>query len=416
MSFDSRGAALLAIGMLAGALSVAPRPCAAEDATGPLVAQSASSAPAVASAPGAPAAPDSAPAPPAFPAWLAEITLHGFLSTSYSYNFDRPASGTNQFRVFDFDDNTFKLDEVELVAQKAAAKPRDSGFRVDLTVGSSVPRVTASAGLFRDASGAAGDIDIHQAFASYVAPLGSGLRFDLGKFITSHGYEVIDGYDNWNDNATRSILFGYAIPFTHVGVRASYAFSPRASGTLMLVNGWDVARDNNRSKSVGAQIMLSPVAPLTLWVSGMSGPEKSGNDGDRRDLIDAVAVLKPNGRFTLGANFDWGAEQNPFPAGAGGSGPATQVWSGAAGYVRIAVTEAFALSLRGEYFDDSDGLRTGVGQVLREFTATPELRLTPRLLLRGDARADRSSQPVFEKSQGFAKTQPTVLVSALYTF
>src|SRR5262245_33045621 len=83
------------------------------------------------------------------PAWMESVTLNGFVSTSWSYNFGRPTSGTNQLRVFDFDDDTFKLDLFELVVQKPASKPSESGVRVDLAVGSSVPRVTASAGLFR---------------------------------------------------------------------------------------------------------------------------------------------------------------------------------------------------------------------------------------------------------------------------
>lgn len=344
------------------------------------------------------------------PAWLNDVTLNGFLSTSYSYNFNRPQSSTNQYRVFDFDDAMFKLDEFELVTQKAAAKPRDAGFRVDLTLGSSVPRVTASAGLFRDAAGQAQDIDVHQALVTYIAPLGTGLRFDLGKFITAHGYEVIDGYDGWNDNATRSFLFGYAIPFTHVGVRAAYVFSPRVTGALMLVNGWDVARDNNRAKSLGAQLTLVPSSTLSILLSGMTGPERSGNDVDRRNLLDMVAIWKASSRLTVGANADWAAEENAVGPGQNGG------WSGFAGYARITMNGSFALSGRGEYFEDSDGMRTGTAQKLTEFTVTPELRLTPHLLLRADVRVDRSNHPVFEKSSGLAKTQPTTLIGAIYSF
>src|SRR5499425_1815459 len=211
-------------------------------------------------------------------AWIHEVTLNGFLSTSYSYNFNRPASRTNQYRVFDVNENTFALDEFELVAQKAVAKRRDTGFRVDLTLGSSVPHVTASAGLFRDDTGEAGDLDAHQAFASWVAPLGSGRRLDFGKFVTHTGYEVIEGYDGWNDNASRSFLFGFAIPFAHVGVRGAYAFSPELAGMIMLVNGWDVAVDNNRSKSVGAQLAWTPTPTLTVDLNGMYGPERTNND------------------------------------------------------------------------------------------------------------------------------------------
>jgi hypothetical protein len=47
---------------------------------------------------------------------------------------------------------------------------------------------------------------------------------------------------------------------------------------------------------------------------------------------------------------------------------------------------------------------------------TPEQRLTPHLLVRGDYRIDRSDRTVFEKSSQLVRTQPTVLVSALYHF
>jgi len=66
------------------------------------------------------------------PPWLDEVTLDGFVSTSYSFNLNRPDSRTNQLRVFDFDDNSMKLDLFELVLQRAVSKPRESGFRVDV--------------------------------------------------------------------------------------------------------------------------------------------------------------------------------------------------------------------------------------------------------------------------------------------
>jgi putative OmpL-like beta-barrel porin-2 len=364
---------------------------------------------------GSAAAPDSAgssAAPPAaaLPAWLGEVSLNGFLESSFSYNFNRPASGTNQFRVFDFDDNTFKVDVFELVAQRPVANRRDAGFRVDLTLGSSIPQVAASAGLFRDATGQAENIDVHQAFVSWIAPAGSGLRLDFGKFITHFGYEVIEGYDGWNDNATRSLLFGFAIPFTHVGLHAVYPLSPRATLVAMVVNGWDVARDNNHSKSVGGQIALTPATGFSLYVNGMWGPERAGNDGDPRTLLDAVATWKAGPRLTLGANGDWGMDQNAVGPGADAQ------WSGAAGYVRLLVTPSFALIARGETLNDRDGARTGVAQTLSEFTLTPELRLTPHLLARGDARIDRSNHDVFEKSQGFTDSQPTALFGVIYSF
>ena len=169
----------------------------------------------------------------ALPKWFDEIAVNAFVSTAYIYNANRPATGTNSYRVFDFNDNSFNLDVAELVVQIAPSKPNDAGFRVDFTAGNSIPQIAKS----QDQTVA--QFDLQQAFVSYIAPIGSGLRFDVGKYITHMGYEVIEGYDGYNDNYSRSILFGYAIPFTHTGVKASYAFSSKVAAMVGVVNGWD---------------------------------------------------------------------------------------------------------------------------------------------------------------------------------
>src|SRR5207248_9343949 len=139
----------------------------------------------------------------------------------------------------------------------------------------------------------AAQFDLQQAFASYIAPLGSGLRFDVGKYVTHLGYEVIEGYDGYNDNYSRSILFGYAIPFTHTGVKASYAFNSKIAGMVEVVNGWDLVRDNNRSKSVGAQLTLTPVSPLTVLFNWIGGPGPAKDNHTKRNVFGLVALFKP---------------------------------------------------------------------------------------------------------------------------
>ena len=343
------------------------------------------------------------------PAWLSETNVDAFVESSWGYNFNRPAARTNQFHVFDFDDNTFKLDVFELVLQKAAAAPRETGFRVDVAMGGSIPRVSAAAGLFRDGLGVAQDVDLQQAFVTWVAPIGSGLKLDLGKFVTPAGYEVIDGYDGWNDNASRSLLFGFAIPFTHTGARATATLSPRVSAMVMVVNGWDVATDNNTSKTVGAQVVLTPAKTLAITLTGIAGPERA--EGDLRTLGDGVVTLDVSPRLRLAVNGDWGTEQH---AAAGG---ADAKWSGAAAYVRFGASSSHMLTVRGEFFADPDGVRTGVAQHLAEVTVTPDVRLSDHLRLRVDGRLDRSNRRVFDKEgTEIVKSQPTVLVSAAYAF
>src|ERR1700690_2616540 len=76
--------------------------------------------------------------------WYASISVNGFLSTAYVFNFNRPDVLRNQFRVFDFADNSIKVDVMELSLKKEAGKSGEAGFRVDLTAGSSVPRISRS--------------------------------------------------------------------------------------------------------------------------------------------------------------------------------------------------------------------------------------------------------------------------------
>lgn len=359
-----------------------------------------------------PAGDSPAPAPTPTP-WYQEIAVNGLVSTSYSYNVNRPASGTNGTRVFDFDDGSIKLDVAELVVQKAATKAGEIGFRVDAVAGGSIPRVSAASGLFRDpATGKAQDVDLQQAFVSWIAPVGSGLRLDVGKYVTSHGYELIEGYDGFNDNATRSILFGYAIPFTHTGLKATYSFAEAVSANVQIVNGWDDVKDNNSSKTLGVGLTVTPGPKVTFIANFMYGPEQTGNDHDARSLLDLVATLKPSDTVTVGANLDWATESG---AAAGG---ANAVWWGVAGYLRLGLTPTFALALRGELFDDRDGVRTGTIQKLKEVTLTPEVRIGAHVVLRGDVRVDFSDQEVFEDREGAftKKRQPTFLLNALYTF
>lgn len=245
---------------------------------------------------------------------------------------------------------------------------------------------------------------------SVLVPLGSGLRVEAGKFVTGLGYEVIEGFDGWNDNATRSFLFGYAIPFTHTGLRASYVLSPVVSTMVMVANGWDDVRDNNSGKTVHLQVGIAPTSRVALIVNGIAGPEQDHDSRHFRDVLELVATWKPTDRLSLGFNGDWGREAGAVPGGG------TALWSGAAGYLRLALATRVALSLRAEAFQDRDGARTGTAQTLTELTLTPEVRLGTSCIVRGDLRLDVSDHPIFEGRSGPRKTQPTVSVNALYHF
>ena len=338
------------------------------------------------------------------PFWYESITVNGFVSAAYSYNFNNPDTMKNFYHVFDFDENSIKIDVLEVSVKKDAIRLGDAGFRFDLTAGSSIPRITHSVGLD------IGDLDFHQMFVSYLVPVGHGVKLNFGKFITSMEYEVIEGYDGYNDNYTRSFLFGFAIPFTHTGLKAAYSFNENLSSMLMVVNGWDNAIDNNKSKSVCAQIGIVPVHGMNIYANYMMGPEKTNNNSDIRHVLDVVCTYTLNETITLGLNGDYGTEEHSALNGGAAA------WGGIAGYVRFNASKDFSLALRGELFEDKDGIRTGVAQNLQEVTLTPEYRPAEHLVVRGDARLDKSNEPVFQTRSTWKDSQMTLSLNILYIF
>ncbi|HVK74366.1 MAG TPA: outer membrane beta-barrel protein [Kofleriaceae bacterium] len=385
----------------AAELEAEPEPAVEE----PAPAEPAPIAPAVTAEPAEPAATVTATAGEAPARWYDAIEVNGFASVAFTYNTNRPAEKENQLRAFDTDDGNVNVDVIELVIQKAASDPGQAGFRVDLTAGSSIPAAAASAGLFRDADGNAQDFDLQQGFVSYIAKAGKGLRIDAGKFVTHMGYELIEGYDGYNDNYSRSILFGFAIPFTHTGVKLSYPLTDKITGMLMVANGWDNVKDNNDGKTFGAQL-VGTFGKVTGYLNYVGGPEQDGNNGNFRHVLDLVVTAAVNDKVSLGFNADYGFEKDAVMGG-------DATWAGAALYAKLAATDALSVAARAEIFDDADGVRTGAPQRLIEATISPALKLGDNFVLRGDVRFDTSDEESYMTDDGTSKQQLTLAVNAI---
>lgn len=357
--------------------------------------------------------------------WLRGITTDGYLSLSYTYNTNDPNPRINQFRVFDFNDNDPQLDVAQLVIQHAASEPGQFGFRYNMIAGSGVPEVTAAYGMFRNThTGIAHHFDIPEVYLSYVIALKKGLRLDLGKFATNFGYEVIGGYDGYNDNFSRGFIFGYGLPFTHTGVKLSYPFSGRISSSLMATNGCDAVTRLNGGVTFGGQIAVVTSKNTTLILNILHGPERPHNGHDQRSLYEMVGTWKVRARISLAFDALYADEDH---AASNGS---DAIWKGLAGYSKYGFTKAFSLAFRGEAFADSGGSRTGTTQTLLGFTLTPEYdvparfsrirhefkRADGKVALRGEFRRDSSDKSTFRLGTGFTNHQFTTAANFIYLF
>jgi hypothetical protein len=330
-----------------------------------------------------------------------QTEVSGFVDVYVGYNFNTPSTRQAQVRNFDIQHNSFSLNLAELSLEKKPTADSRAGFRVDLDYGPTATMVSAA-----EPGGTQTFQNILQAYASYLAPLGQGLQFDIGKFATPMGNEVIKTRDNWN--YSRSLLFTLAEPYYHAGVRVSYSVNDHVSLSAHLVNGWNNVVDNNSGKTVAVQATLKPSAALTIVQSYMGGPEQANDNTDWRHLVDTVLTYTATPTVSLAMNYDYGRDTI-----AGSS----VTWQGVAGYLRYQPKQWFAITPRAEYYDDPNGTTTGVTQKVKEATLTVEFKHKDGMLLRAEYRHDMSDTPFFLKNvSSLVKHQDTLTVGIVYAF
>jgi hypothetical protein len=318
------------------------------------------------------------------------ITYSGFFDAYYIKNLGNPASGLNKIRVFDPVDNEFNLALGEIDFVK---KADPVGFRVDVGTGK-VSGISLT-GL------------IQQAYVTIVIPIGDGLTVDAGQFVTHMGYEVIESKDNWN--YSRSILFGYAVPFYHTGARFSYPVLSNLNATVSVLNGWNLVTDNNTFKTLGLTLNYALLPTTNIILNAISGVEATAPVYGKRNVYDLIITHQMTDDLSLAFNADYGQERLA-------AGLAT--WKGEAVYAKYALDPKSALALRFEMYNDAGGGYTTLSaQKLSEITATYEYKPVDNLILRGEIRNDMSDVSYFDTDKaGGSKTQLTLLLGAIVTF
>lgn len=337
--------------------------------------------------------------------------VSGFVDMYYTYNFNTPKTACatvggvamfNCLHNFDFTHNSFSLNLAEVALEKKPTADSRGGFRIDLDYGPTTAWVHGG-----EPGGTSIYQNIQQAYVSYLAPAGKGsLQLDFGKFVTQHGAEVIETKNNWN--YTRSLLFAFAIPYYHMGVRATYAPNEKFSLMGDIVNGWNNVVDNNTGKTVGVMATLTPVSPLSIVLNYMGGPEQTDNNSDWRHLFDATVTYTASPQVALMGNVDFGHD----------TVSRTGVnWHGLGAYLKYQPIAWFALVPRYEHYQDKDGFTTGASQTVQEFTITGEFKHKDGVMMRWEYRRDFSDAPFFLKDvKTLQKNQDTFTIGFVYAF
>jgi len=271
---------------------------------------------------------------------------------------------------------------------------------------------------------------LKEAYGSYLAPIGKGLKIDVGKWVTPMGNEVIETNANWN--YSRSILFYYAIPYFHVGARATYVFNSKFTATAGIFNGWNnsfIAHTGGIGQSSGltyhATLAWTPTPKWGVTTLYMAGPVIDAYTNkavtDWKQLSDTIISYTPNSKWAFVIDGDYGFGPRSYDTESLPAIPSPAFrWWGVAGYAKYNFNPKSNLAVRYEYYGDPDGytgLLFGSSGHAQEVTATYSYNLTSGLLIRGEYRYDFASLPIFERGVfGSVKEQSTATLGFVYSF
>lgn len=359
------------------------------------------------------------------------LSLYGYVETSYTQNFNNPSTGVNNNRSFDGDANSFRPNMAQLVLEKAAspggALTDRAGFRLKLNFGEDA-KFTGGTG--------SDDFDFQEAYVQYMPA--DNLTFQAGRMNTLIGYEVIES--PLNPNFSRSFLFGIGEPFTVTGFRASVDFSDSASLAVSAINSFTgLQADDNNSKSIEALLSLAPTDNLGVSIFGFWGPEGNtrGQETADRMQVGGIIDVQATDQLELVLEGYYGNQEVP--------GATNARWNGVAGYAIYDFNDQWGLHVRAEVFEDAAGAFSCFGsdsdnygdlgnahlcpgwvsdaqaagtfnQTLWETTWTLQYKPVPNLITRMEFRYDKSDRETFSDGDGVSDSQSTLAGEMIFLF
>jgi hypothetical protein len=145
------------------------------------------------------------------------------------------------------------------------------------------------------------------------------------------------------------LLFSWAIPYYHFGLRASGPMGDKVTLGATLTNGWNNVVDNNPDKTLSVSVALKPGHGFTFVQNYMAGNEAPSDAGhDARHVLDSTLILDANSNVSLMLNYDYGMDR---------VGSDRVKWQGVASYARLGIGPWYKFAPRFEYFKDMQGQR-----------------------------------------------------------
>lgn len=346
------------------------------------------------------------------------LKLSGYVDAGYSYNFTGAGGGTSdvsgRFGSDTAAGGDFNLYAVKLTLEKALSGENraQAGFRADVMIGEDAAflvnrnAVSNTRNYLQDSNA----LFLEQAYVSLRVPVGHGWDFQVGKFVSILGFEVIERPANLN--ITYGLLWEQ-MPLYYTGVLSSYRFDEFFDMKLGIVNGSNT--DNNTTTGLngdGCAVLasLNVTAPggNATWSHNFQYSSHAESQSSFEPTLNTTPVAALDGNvsgnpYTLIYN-SWGSWEPRFAqdqllfafntlllttggtAGNiyGSDSSDTTSW-GFGAYAKIQCNDWFHLANRGEFHGE-----TFKGRSLNvwEYTLTAGFQVIDNLLIRTEYRID----------------------------
>ena len=361
------------------------------------------------------------------------LRFYGYLEGSYTQNFNNPSNHINELRIFDVNSNQFRPNLAQFVLEREAKAGGSGWDRLGFHVKFNAGRDSDFIGGVNLSTWA----DFQEFYAQYLAPVGHGLKIQVGQINSLVGYEVVES--PYDANYSRSWLFGLGQPFTTRGARISYEFNKQVSLSVGAIGYINSARaDTNFDPLVEYALAISPTEKVRLTVYGVAGPRDgpTGTPGGTLFLAGGFVSLHLSDRTSAVIESYYANQSNSSTISAGRNAR----WDGVAAYLIHDITKEWGVRLRGEIFEDASGMVTcqgtteyqpranvcfgatssapapAVAQTLWEFTGTLQYKPFASLVTRLEYRYDKSNQNVFQVGGRATSYQPTLSLDVIYLF
>lgn len=334
------------------------------------------------------------------------VSFGGYIEAFYSYNFNRPSSGTNELRYYDRRHDLLSLQNVVLSADWALGPV--SG-RVALQTGVITETIGSPEGTTRSLESDLLWRIVQEATLAWRTPLGHGVTLDAGLYIAPYTIEDLAVHDNWNWSSSN--LFAVS-PSQVAGARVTVPLNCRHELTLGVFNGWDQITEDrspgktgiltwfwaNRPTGEGCRDNDEEDLETLRYASvqyglGVERPEGAPEGPAARQVVDAWVHWPLGQRFSVSGNFFGAYETNRF---------GDSLFAGVALYGRAKLNRWLFAAVRTDVLhevvpDGATGMFLDGAATVVSGTVTFDARPHPNVSLRLEYRHDQSDGALFHR-------------------